>query len=326
MRPRDVRAIPAYIGVDLGGTNTRLALVAEGVVHNYLRFATEAQAGPAYLLHRLAGAVRELAGRAQSLGFPPVAGLGVACPGVLDRAAGGVRFSPNLPGWRDIPLVDQLQSQTKLAVALENDANLYALGEHRFGAGRGYDDQACLTLGTGVGGGLILGGSLVVGPLGCGGELGHTLVEPLGRRCGCGARGCLEAYASATGLAAGLKEALAGGEVSALKPGDDPARMARAAGAGDALALHLFAQAGQALGRAVAYLAAVTSLDLIILGGGLAAAWPLMESTARHELADRLRLVDPALVRIVLGRLGGKAPLLGAAAWAAEHINQSSRA
>jgi glucokinase len=309
----------AFIGVDLGGTNARLALVAEGEIADSLRFATEAQAGPADLLRRLAAAARELATRAEGLGLT-VGGLGVACPGVLDRAAGAVRFSPNLPGWRDIPLAGELASRTGLAVALENDANLYAFGEHRFGRGRGHDDLACLTLGTGVGGGLILNGRLVVGPLGCGGELGHTLVEPEGRQCGCGARGCLEAYASATGLAVGLKEALARGEASALKPGEDPERMARAAGMGDALALHLFAQAGRALGRAVADLVAVAGLNLVILGGGLAAAWPLMERTARHELAARLRLVDPGRVEIVVGGLGGKAPLLGAAAWAAEHI------
>jgi glucokinase len=311
--------VQAHIGVDLGGTNARLALVAEGGIVDSLRFATEAQAGPADLLRRLAGAAREMAARAEGMGLT-VAGLGVACPGVLDRTAGAVRFSPNLPGWRDIPLVSELTRLTGMPVALENDANLYALGEHRFGGGRGRADLACLTLGTGVGGGLILEGRLVVGPLGCGGELGHTLVEPGGRRCGCGARGCLEAYASATGLAVGLKEALAQGEATALKPGDDPERMARAAGAGDALALHLYAQAGRALGRAVANLVAMAGLDLIILGGGLAAAWPLMEHPARHELAARLRLVDPARIEMVVGGLGGKASLLGAAAWAAENI------
>jgi glucokinase len=187
--------LQAHIGIDLGGTNARLALVAGGEIVASARFPTEAQAGPADLLSRLAEAARGLAGRAEDLGHR-VAGLGVACPGVLDRAAGTVRFSPNLPGWRDIPLVGDLAKLTGLAVAMENDANLYALGEHRFGAGRGHEDLACLTLDTGVGGGLIVGGRLVVGPLGCGGEVGHTLVEPEGRHCGCGSRGCLEAYAS----------------------------------------------------------------------------------------------------------------------------------
>lgn len=311
----------AFIAIDLGGTNVRLGLVAQGIVVESARFATQAQAGPADLIERLAEGAREMKDRARARGLA-AAGLGVACPGVLDRAAGAVLFSPNLPGWRDIPLAAELARLTGLAVALENDANLYALGESRFGAGRGHDDLACLTLGTGVGGGLILGGRLVVGPLGCGGELGHMVIEPQGRACGCGAQGCLEAYASATGLAAALAEALKQGRSTSLQAGDDPQAMAAAAAAGDALACELFARAGLALGRAAAILAALAGLDLIILGGGLIAAWPLMEPAARRELAERLRIVEADRVRLVLGSLGEAAPLLGAAAWAAESLRQ----
>ncbi len=311
----------SFIAIDLGGTNVRLGLVAEGAIVETTRFPTQAQAGPADLLDRLAkGAlgIRELA-RRRGL---EAAGLGVASPGVLDRTAGVVRLSPNLPGWRDIPLAGELARLTGLPVALENDANLYALGESRFGAGRGHGDLACLTLGTGVGGGLILGGRLVVGPLGCGGELGHMVVEPRGRLCGCGAQGCLEAYASATGLEGALAEELSRGRATSLKPGDDPRAVALAAEAGDELARELFVRAGLALGRAAANLVILAGLNLIILGGGLAASWPLMEPAARRELSARLRIVDADRVRLVPGSLGDQAALLGAAAWAAESLRQ----
>lgn len=303
------------MALDLGGTNVRLALVQDGQVLETARFATQAQDGPSALLGRLAGAVNEMAARGLAQGSPP-AGLGVASPGVIDRAAGLVRVSPNLPGWRDVPLARCLSQATGLAVALENDANLYALGEHLYGAGLGAGSMACLTLGTGVGGGLILEGRLVVGALGSGGEIGHTLVEPEGRSCGCGASGCLEAYASATGLMGMLGEALARGCACACPPKGGVEALARAARAGDHLAGELFARAGVALGRGIANLVALTGLDLVVIGGGVAPAWPLMEPACRREMAARLRIVDPEAVRVVPARRGDQAPLLGAAALA----------
>lgn len=316
------RAETAMVAVDLGGTNARLALVKGQQVLRVERMATMAQRGPADLLARLAGVAGELARQGRQQGLCPL-GLGVASPGVIDRGRGVVRFSPNLPGWRDVPVVHELTRATGLATVLENDANCYALGEHAFGAGQGHDDLVCLTLGTGVGGGLILGGRLVVGPLGSGGEIGHTLVEPGGRPCGCGARGCLEAYASATGLTGMLREALAQGvQDTRLGPQDDTQRLAQAALAGDDLARELFVRAGQALGRALANLVALTGLDLAVLGGGVAQAWPLMEQACRHELALHLRIVDPAALAIVPAQLGEEAPLLGAADLARRGLEQ----
>ncbi|MBI4800487.1 MAG: ROK family protein [Desulfarculus sp.] len=305
------------VALDLGGTNVRLALVREGHLLHTARLATQAQDGPAALLERLAAAVNDLAAWGRAEGSPP-AGLGVASPGVIDRGRGVVRVSPNLPGWRDMPLAQELSQATSLAVALENDANLYALGEYLYGAGQGAGGMACLTLGTGVGGGLILEGRLVTGALGSGGEIGHTLVEPDGRACGCGALGCLEAYASATGLMGMLAEAQ--GRTSACQPGGGVEGLARAARAGDTLAAELFARAGVALGRAIANLVALTGLDLVVIGGGVAPAWPLMEPACRQEMAARLCIVDPGAVRVVPAQMGEQAPLLGAAAWARQRL------
>lgn len=309
----------AWAGIDLGGTNTRLALVHAGQVAAALRFATEPGLGPADLVRRLAGGLAELGQAARGLGLT-LAGVGVASPGVLDRARGLIMASPNLPAMAGFALGRALAEATGLKVALENDANLYALGEHRFGAGRGEPDLICFTLGTGVGGGLILGGRLAVGPLGCGGEVGHLVVEPAGRACGCGVRGCLEAYASATGLTAALAEALAAGRPTSLRPGDGVKAMDLAAHAGDPLALAIFAEAGRALGRALAAVVALTGLDLAIFGGGVAKGWTLLEKACRAELAARLRMVDPGRVRTLPARLGDEAPLLGATAFAQDNI------
>jgi glucokinase len=301
-----------WLGIDLGGTNTKLGLVGPEGLAARGRFATRQDRGPADWLERLAAEVDRLC---QKAGGCRPAGAGLASPGVIQRPRGVVLTSPNLPAMDGFPLAEEAGRALGLAAFVENDANCYALGEHTYGAGRGRD-VACFTLGTGVGGGLIVGGRLVVGALGSGGELGHTLAEPGGRTCGCGAPGCVEAYASATGLKGLLAEALARGRQTVVAPGAEADDLARAAGRGDPLAGELFLLAGRALGRAFANVAAFAGLDLIVLGGGLSQAWPLMEPAARAELADRLRIVDPALISIVTSELGDDAALMGAAAFA----------
>jgi glucokinase len=307
-----------WLGIDLGGTNTKLGLAGrEGLVARR-RFPTRQEDGPANWLERLAGEVEELCRRA---GAEPPAGAGVASPGVIQRPEGVVLSSPNLPAMDGFPLAAEAGRALGLAAVVENDANCYALGEHSFGVGRGRD-LACFTRGTGVGGGLIIGGRLVVGPLGTGGELGHGLAEPGGRTCGCGAPGCVEAYASATGLKGLLAEALAQGAQTGMAPGAEAEDMARAAREGDELARRLFDMAGRALGRAFADVAVFSGLDLIVLGGGLSAGWPLMEPAALAEMGERLRITDPAGVRIVTSELGDDAPVLGAAALARQQSEQ----
>jgi glucokinase len=176
--------------------------------------------------------------------------------------------------------------------------------------------MACFTLGTGVGGGVIIGGRILVGPLETGGELGHITVEPAGRLCGCGARGCLEAYASATGLKGMLREALAQGRQSCLRPGDGVKDIEAACLKGDALAQELMAIAGRALGRAINNLVATTGADLIVLGGGVAKAWPLLEDATRRELAARMRMAKASRIKVIRAELKDTAAVLGAAALA----------
>lgn len=314
-------SIDAWLGVDLGGTNCRLALVSgAGELLESRRFPTRVDLGPEDLIIRLSQALRELAETASGRGLT-LGGIGMASAGVIDRPAGVVRTSPNLPRFRDVALGPDLERATGFRVVLENDANLYALGEHLYGAGRGVSDLLCFTLGTGVGGGLIIAGRLVVGPLATGGEVGHLMVEPEGRLCGCGAPGCLEAYASATGLRGMLAEELAAGTQTRLRAGDDPEAMAQAAGEGDALARELFQRAGRAMGRAMTQAISLTGVGLMIIGGGMAPAWPFMEPAARRELRTRVRMIDPDAVLIRPGELGQQAAVRGAAALARRRLS-----
>ena len=298
----------AWLGIDLGGTNTKVGLVdVDGLVARE-RFKTKAAQGTSKWLDNLRAAVDKLGGHE----LQPVA-VGVASPGIIQRPQGVVTRSPNLPAWNGFALAQEVGRALDLPARVENDANCYALGEYHFGAGKGRD-LACFTLGTGVGGGLIIDGKLVIGPLGTGGELGHTMAVSGGRTCGCGAQGCVESYASATGLLGMLNEALEQGKKTSLNRESQASDIASAAQAGDALAQELLDEAGRALGRAFANVATFTGLDLIIIGGGVSPAWPLMASAAAEAMEERLHLVAPSRIDIRLARLGDDAPLLGAAA------------
>jgi glucokinase len=315
--------LDCFTGIDLGGTNTRVGLVSpEGLVRESA-FTTQAEAGPEDWVGRLTRQHADLRQWAGSNGLTlKAAGLGT--PGRLDRRQGLVATSPNLPRFNGFPLQGQVASALDLPTVLENDANAYAFGEYRFGAGQGKQDMACYTLGTGVGGGLIIGGNLVTGTMGIGGELGHVLVEEDGRLCPCGAKGCLEAYASATSLMAMLEESLAQGWQSTLESGGSVQEIAQAAENGDFVARQLMSTAGKALGRAAADLVVTTGVDLIVIGGGVARSWALMESAAREELGNRLHIADPEEVSLLPGRLGDQAAVLGAAALAQARLESQN--
>ena len=302
-----------WLGIDIGGTNTRLGLVDGGLL-GAATFPTRPGDGPQAWVQRLAAEY-------EVLGGPAPGGAGIACAGSLDRPGGRVIFANNLKSFNGFGLTGAVHEALGIPAVLENDANLYALGEARFGAGRGRMDMACITLGTGVGGGIVLNGRLLTGPMGMAGEIGHMLVESGGRLCTCGARGCLEAYASATGLRGLLAEALEAGRQTSLEPGAGVRRISDAAGAGDALAQELMNTAGTALGRAFVDLICVLGLDLIIIGGGVSPAWPLMAGAARAEMARRLFVADSAGLEIIMAQLGEDAPVLGAAALAAEALH-----
>jgi glucokinase len=302
------------LGVDIGGTNIRAALVsAEGALGERVKFRTEAQRGPDAVIEDLALRLRDLIAGAPH----PVAAVGVGCPGPLSSATGVVHEAPNLPGWTEIPLGPRLSEALGLPVQVHNDANAATWGEFWLGAGREAHTIVMYTLGTGVGGGLVIDGRLWTGPDDTAGELGHICIIPEGRPCGCGARGCLEAHASATNVAARAREALEAGRESSLRKyliqELTAHKVDHEADAGDPLSIEILEETGVFLGLAAAAMVNALNPDLLIYGGGMCRAdrwlFPQIERVVRERCFDA-----PAVrVRIVPAALCDDAGIIGAA-------------
>lgn len=278
------------IGVDLGGTNLRIAAVASsGKILEKITTGTEVARGRDRVIDEMCASVRTLAlkHRASS----ELAGIGVGVPGIIDMGTGMLRESPNLPGWQNYPVRDEIQRRLAATVVLENDANAAALGEKWLGAAADVADMCMLTLGTGVGGGVVLEGRVWHGMTGMAGELGHIVVDPNGLRCGCGGRGCLEQYASAVAVKRMALEAIAAGQAPELARAmnENPEFTAKVihqiAMQGDEPAREIFRRVGTALGIALASLVNIFNLPMYVIGGGVSSAWdafaPAMLETVR---------------------------------------------
>jgi glucokinase len=304
------------IGVDIGGTKVAAGVVDEdGAVLAHVRRgtpSTDAQATEDVI----AGLVGELRRDHE------VEAVGIGAAGFVDAARATVLFAPNL-AWRDEPLRAELQERTGLPTVVENDANAAAWAEHRFGAGRGHDHVVMLTLGTGVGGGLVLGGRLYRGRFGLGGELGHMVVVPDGHRCGCGNRGCWEQYASGRALVREARELAAtsparAGRLLELGEGSPEGvtgpEVTQAALEGDEAALECFAIVGTWLGQGIADLVAVLDPGAVVVGGGVSAAGEILLGPARERFERTLsgRGHRPA-AEVLLAEMAGEAGLVGAA-------------
>jgi len=301
------------LAVDVGGTNIRGARVApDGRFLARHRVPNPVARGEEAILDALAGLCRTLAGRSS----PAVVGVGI--PGAVLPVRGVVASSPNVPCWHDTPIGPQLAARLGLRVVIDNDANLHALGEQWRGAGRGIPNLLLATLGTGIGGGIILDGRLWHGDGGRAGELGHTVVDPEGPPCNCGATGCVEAYASATGIVRAWRRRH-GVRENRPRPGDrrvlrdTPATIAARARKGDPRALAVFAEAGRALGIAVATWLQILDVRTVIFGGGVSGALDLLEPLIRIELERRLWGLDASKIRLLRAELGDDAGILGAA-------------
>jgi glucokinase len=251
----------------------------------------------------------------------------VGIPGALDLERGMTIFLPNLPGnWRNVPVRDQLSQLTGLPVAILNDARSMTLGEWKFGAGRGFD-TACYTLGTGIGGGLVINGKLHLGIHGSAGELGHVSVDLNGPKCGCGSYGCIEAYASGPAIAAlGMKAVVQGRNTIIAEMCDNdlnlitPELVCEAARRGDEAAREIYEFAGKVIGAGIANVITAVTPRRIVIGGGVAAAGELILDPIRRSMRARVFLVDSLQVEVVLAQLGNNAGLVGAALWARQHI------
>jgi glucokinase len=246
-----------------------------------------------------------------------VTGVGIVAPGPLDPWRGVIYKAPNLPGWENLPLADRLADLCKLPVRLGNDANLAALGEHRFGAGRGVSHLIYLTVSTGVGGGIIVEEQLLLGARGGAGEPGHMTIDRGDLRCPCGNYGCLEMYASGTAIARRAGEELDAGRTSALgAAGSRPTsvEVAMAAAAGDPLAVELLEDAARALGVGIVNLLHLFDPRMVILGGGVSRSGDLWWRVVQAEVERRAIPVYLQGLQILPAALGDDAGLYGAAA------------
>lgn len=307
------------IGIDLGGTAIKGGLVAaDGAILDKNQIATEADGGPDHVLERIAGRIEYFKSEAAARNIP-LTRVGIGAPGILSHKTGTIIAPPNLPGWRNVPIVARLAGMTGLSVNLENDANNAAFAEFVCGAGRGCRNMVLLTIGTGVGGGVILDGRLFRGAFENGGELGHTIVQTDGRLCGCGQRGCLEAHASAGSLVSRTLKLLEAGRASSLAPDWkatgllDGRRIAAAAASGDALAVEVWHETCRYLAIACINIQHAFNPERVVFAGGLSETGDLLLSaikSAYRAEASRLLGESPELR---LAELGNDAGFVGAA-------------
>jgi glucokinase len=323
------------IGVDLGGTNLRIAAVdSNGKLLEKITTSTQVARGRDQVLDEMCVAIQEVVSKQRSAG--ELAGIGIGVPGIIEMKTGMLRESPNLPGWHNYPVRDEIQRRLKTTVILENDANAAAMGEKWLGAAASVDDMCMFTLGTGVGGGIVMQGHIWHGMTGMAGELGHINVEPEGYPCKCGSRGCLEQYASATAIKRLAQEAIAGGNAP---------QMARAmkedveftskiiydlAMQGDAPARAVFERVGKALGTVIGDMVNIFNFPMYVIGGGVSSAWDafaalMLETVGRNSFVYRAtapaenKQIGDVVNRSIRGPmitkalLGGDAGFVGAA-------------
>jgi glucokinase len=313
------------LGLDLGGTEIKAVVPTDdnGVLWS-AQVDTFAAEGRDSVLDRM---VQLIATAASAVAPRTIETLGVAIPGVVDPEAGRIELLTNLTAdWNGFGVQAALEARTGLPVALLNDVRAATLAEHTVGAGQGYNDFICVAIGTGVGGGLVLGGRLFLGSRGAAGEIGHVTVVPDGRRCNCGNVGCLETEASGPAIVRAACDAIQDGDTEleelAGSRQPTPLQIAQAAERGSASAHAIFAHAGTMLGRALAGLVCVLNPQAIVVGGGVAKAGDLLLDPIRAEIARRTVVFMPQRggVEVLPSSLDGRAGAIGAAVWSQAYL------
>ncbi|MCL5962511.1 MAG: ROK family protein [Chloroflexi bacterium] len=316
---------PFVVAIDLGGTSLRVATVDfNGKLIKRASTPTHAEEGVGAVIDRIVDRVIETVGQDD---LRRAAAVAMGVPGPYEPRSGVVVSPPNLPGWDHVPIRDIMKSRLGVRVFVGNDANVAALGEHRFGAGRGVDNMIYITISTGVGGGIIADGKLFLGSEGGAGEVGHMTIDMNGPLCSCGNVGCLEAIASGTAIARMAKARIRDGATSSLRDAVEgnieeitAELVVREARAGDILSNELIRHAAIALGVGVVNLAHLFDPSLIVIGGGVSNAGPLLFQPVDEIVDQRTMRIVREHLRVVPAALGGDTGLIGAAALALDEL------
>lgn len=331
--------LPLVVGVDLGGTQIRAAVMHGPHLLSRIGLLTAEEPGPDKVIARMIQAVHQVLDEA-GVSLEQIMGIGIGVPGPLNRKTGVLFNPPNLPGWQNTPLRDIFHEHFRCPIHVENDANAAALGEYMFGAGQGSMDMAYLTISTGIGGGIIANGQLLTGTIGTGAELGHMTIDLHGPRCNCGNIGCLEMLASGTAIARRANEQIALGKngsdalvdfalrerthaTGADAPYNsrslattairlDTFMVAQAAASGIPLAREIIKSAAEALGVGLVNIIHIFNPEVLILGGGATQIGEPLLGPAQRIVEERAMRASRESVRIVSANLGGDAGLIGA--------------
>ena len=304
------------IGIDVGGTNVKIALVSDkGKIIYSNSIPTRAEMGYEYTINSMKDAVRDLL-KETKMKPSDIEGMGFGFPGQIDCKNGVVRLAPNIPGWVNIPIANIMEKEFGISTRVDNDVRTATLGELNYGAGVGCENLVCITVGTGIGSGLVVNGKLVRGANNAAGEIGHIkLTNEGGPLCGCGDRGCLEAYASGPSIVALAEEYIKGGKSTKYRelanPDITPYIVAVAAKEGDPVAKQIFRIMGEYIGMGLTSVVNLLNPEKIIIGGGVAEAGDILFNPIKETIAKRAMTIQRE-VEIVPAQLGNTAGVIGA--------------
>lgn len=309
------------IGVDLGGSKINVALISyHGKIKEHIKVPTNANQEPDVTISRIKRVIHEIISQS-GLGIESILGIGIGAPGPLDCQKGIIHFAPNLPGWKEVHLRQLIAEEFNLPVILENDGNAAAWGEKIFGVAKGVNDLVCLTLGTGVGGGLILNGKIYHGKNNVAGEIGHIIVNKNGPRCNCGNFGCLEAYSSATGIknriSRKIKESKIDDHNFFYQKDLDKISLAKIfelARQGNPVVKDIVDEAIEYLGVGIASLVNLLNPEMVVLVGGITNEGNKLLHPVKDIVFNRAMKSNLEDLKIVFGQLGGYAGAVGSAA------------
>lgn len=308
------------IGIDVGGTNVKIALVDDnGKIIYSNSVPTYAKMGYEYTVNNIKQAIKDLMKETNTT-TSDIEGIGFDFPGQVDCKTGVVKLAPNIPGWVNVPIAQMIEDEFHIPTRIDNDVRCAALGELKFGAGRGCENFICITVGTGIGSGIVINGKVVRGATNAAGELGHIKLQMNGGPiCGCGDTGCLEAFASGPAIVAMAQEYIKGGkstkfrEMAAVEGGEiTPYMVAKAAEEGDPVAKKIFEIVGEYIGIGLTSVINLLNPERVIIGGGVAESGELLLGPIRKTIKERAMVVAGNAVEIVPAQLGNSAGVIGA--------------